>query len=171
MSIRTALASLTLATGLLTSLPADAKELREPKYHFVLDVPDNWTVQESDDKTHGIAFPTDQSFHLFVHGSERALADEAADKEHAISFLKRHFKEIHIDHTAKVDNANFAGVEFNGKATEHNNAKGEFFVYLLIDKKDPDKKRGAVVVGTGTMSGFHKHHGGIREALKTMHTT
>lgn len=168
MRIRSALASVFVLAGLLAvTVPAEANELRERKAHFIVDVPDSWKVDT--EGNFAIAFPKDESFHLRMQGTSHGLTQEEKDEEHAISFLRGHFSDIHVTRHAKhVEWNNFKGVEVFGTGKESNGAPGKFFLLLIVDKKDNSK--GAVVVGTGTESGFDKHHPGIYEALHSMRT-
>lgn len=102
-----------------------------------------------------------------MQGTEHGLSQEAADEEHALTFLKAHFNDIKVErHAKRLEWGNFIGIEVFGVGKEKNGAPGKFFLLLLVDKKNTAK--GAVVLGTGTLAGFDKHHPGIYEALHTM---
>jgi hypothetical protein len=167
MKVRTALASVIVGAALFCAVPASATELREPKAHFIVDVPDSWVITA--DGNYAVAHPKDQSFHLRMQGTEHGLSQEAADEEHALTFLRHHFNDIKVDkHAKRVEWNNFVGIEIYGTGKEKNGAPGKFFLLLITDKKNSSK--GAVVLGTGTVAGFEKHHPGIYEALHTMRT-
>jgi len=167
MRIRTALASVFVTASLVATVPAFALELRETKSHFVVDVPDNWLVAA--EGNYAVAYPKDNTFHLRMQGTEHGLSQEAADEEHALTFLRHHFKDIKVErHAKRVEWNNFVGIEVFGVGKEKDGSAGKFFLLLLTDKKNAQK--GAVVLGTGTVGGFEKHHPGIYEALHTMRT-
>jgi hypothetical protein len=167
MHIRAALASVFVFAALFAAVPASATELREPKAHFIVDVPDNWVVGA--EGNNAVAYPKDETFHLRIQATEHGLTQETADEEHALTFLKHHFKDIKVEkHAKRVEWNNFVGVEVFGVGKEKNGTPGKFFLLLITDKKNAQK--GAVVLGTGTVAGFEKHHPGIYEALHTMRT-
>jgi hypothetical protein len=167
MRLRTALATVVLSAGLLATVPASANELRETTAHFIVDVPDDWTV--TTEGNFAVAYPGDQSFHLRMQGTSHGLTQEAADEEHALTFLRQHFNDIKVNkHAKKLAWGNFVGIEVFGTGKEKSGEAGKFFLLLLVDKRDSTK--GSVVLGTGTTAGFTKHHPGIYEALHTMRT-
>jgi hypothetical protein len=165
MGIRTALASVIVLGGLLAATPASARELRENAAHLVVDVPDSWTV--TTENNFAIAFPTDQTFHLRLIANSRGVQKEADDEAHGLNFIKNHFTNITVSqHGRHIDHNNLVGTEVFGTGTLKNGTQGKWFFSVLVDKKDPSK--GVVVIGTGTIPGFERHHPGIREALRTM---
>jgi len=167
MGIRTALSSVIVLGALFAATPADARELRENAAHLVFDVPDSWTV--TTEGSFAVAYPTDQSFHLRVLANSHGLRKEAEEEEWGLSFIKNHFTDINVSqHAKRIDYNNLVGFEVFGTGKEKNAQKspGKWFFSVLVDKKDHTK--GVIVIGTGTVEGFQKHHPGINEALRTM---
>jgi hypothetical protein len=167
MGIRTALASVVVLGALFATTPAFAKELREPRAHLVFDVPDSWNVTTEGD--FAMAFPVDETFHLRVLANSRGLHKEAEEEEWGLTFIRNHFTDITVDtHARRIDYNNMMGFEVFGHGKEKNgqHSPGKWFFSVLVDKKD--SRKGAIVIGTGTVAGFEKHHPGINEALRTM---
>lgn len=167
MGIRTALSSVVVLGALFAASPAEARELREPAAHLVFDVPDSWTV--TTEGSFAVAYPTDQTFHLRVLANSRGVRNEAEEEEWGLSFIKHHFTDITVSqHAKRIDYNNLVGFEVFGHGKEKNAQKtpGKWFFSVLVDKKD--KSKGVIVIGTGTVAGFERHHPGINEALRTM---
>src|SRR5262249_52416254 len=135
MRMRSALATVVVLAGLTAAVPASAIELREPRAHFVIDVPDNWNVTTDGD--YAMAHPKDQTFHLRMIATDRGAKEEAAAEQALLTFLGKHFNDVKVDkHGKKVEWNNFVGVEIFGTGKEKTGAPGKFFALVLIDKRD-----------------------------------
>src|SRR5262249_7957508 len=142
MRMRSAFATLVVLAGLSATVPAFALELREPRAHFVVDIPNNWTVTTDGD--YAMAHPKDQTFHLRMIATDKGPTEEAAAEQHLLTFLGKHFNDLKVDkHGKRIDFNNFIGVEIFGTGKEKSGAPGRFFALVLVDKKNTSK--GAVV--------------------------
>jgi hypothetical protein len=152
----------------MSASDALATELREPKAHMVVDVPNDWKVGVEGD--YALAYPGDNSFHLRIVSSDHGLAGEADAEKYLNDFLAKHLTNVTVDkHARKVDFNNYVGFEIFGTGKEHDGSAAKFFALILTDKTDA--KAGVVALGTGTVAGFQKHADGIREALRTLRAT
>jgi hypothetical protein len=161
---RFAAAALVVA-GLAVALPAVATELREPKAHLVIDVPDDWKL--SVDGDYVMASPEDNSFHLRIVGTDKGVAGEQQAEAEMLKRLAKSLDNIQISqHAKKIDARNYNGSEIFGSGTEHNGKPAKFFAIMVTDKKDSSK--GAFLLGSGTDKGFERHEHGIHEAVHTL---
>jgi hypothetical protein len=168
MKTHVALSSMVLAAALLGTLPADARQLQEPRAHMLIDVPDSWDVTQ--EGRYIRASPQDHSFTLRIVANNRAFSDgqEPIAEEHLKGFLREHLDNITVTtHAHRVDWHNYVGYEVRGwGSTREWGRPGKFFSLVLTDVNNPNK--GVVVLGIGSDEGFERHHNGIEEALHTL---
>jgi hypothetical protein len=170
MKIRTCFAAICFGVAFAaTSMNATALELREPKSHMIVDVPNSWTV--GTEGQYVVAAPQDQTFHLRLIGTDHGQYTKDAATSTALSFINIHFNNVQMSGQAQYVNwGNYTGFELFGTGNEKNawNTPGKFFVSVLTDKMNP--RKGLVVIGTGTIAGFDMHQGEIHRALQSIRT-
>jgi hypothetical protein len=165
------LATTALATTLTLSTlvsPALALEIREPKAHLIVDVPDGWVTFEEKGWIH--SHPTDKSFFLTIKGVDHGVwKKEKEFEDGVIVYYAEHLNDVTIEkHAQRIENWHgYDGWEAWGHGKRKSDGREEkFFILLLRDIKAPTK--GAIFLGHGTEKGFEKHHKGIYEALHTL---
>ncbi len=170
MKLRHATAAFASIVALTIAVPALALELREPKAHLVVDVPDGWTTEES--KGWINSHPTDWSFGLAVKGVDHSIWKKEKDFEEGIvTYYAEHLDDVTIDtHAKRIENwHHYEGWEAWGHGKRKSDGKSvKFFILLLRDEKAPSK--GAIFLGHGTKDGFEKHHKGIYDSLHSLRT-
>jgi len=170
MKIRSRLAATLLgAVVVSTSLTAAALELREPKSHMIVDVPNSWTV--GNDGQYVVAAPADQTFHLRLNGSTHGNYSREQASSAMMGFIGYHFNNVQVSSQAQLVNwGNYTGYEIFGTGNEKTgtNERGKFFAAVLTDKLNP--KKGLIIIGTGTVTGFDIHQTSIHNALQSIRT-
>lgn len=167
MRLRNVLGALALGAAVSFAGSVEAREVREPRAHLAVDVPDSWAVETEGDwvKT----FPEDRTFHLRIKGIEHGGWQEHEAEERAKVFLLEHFGDITIETHARHINYNgFEGHELFGRGIGRDGTRRKFFALILRDKANP--RKGAVALGIGTHEGYDRHNRGIYEALRTLRT-
>ena len=158
--------------GVVSSLfaiasPASATELREPRAHMVVDVPNAWAISTEGEWVK--ANPQDNSFQLRLMGNEHGAWGEAEAEQFMMTKLVNHMSNITVDtHGRHVDWNSYAGVEIFGHGITRAGYPGKWFALVLVDKRNP--RKGVVALGTGSNEGFAAHHPGIYQALHTLRT-
>jgi hypothetical protein len=170
MKIRNVVAALASSLALAVAVPALAVELREPKAHLIIDLPDGWETSTEGAWIH--SHPKDNSFHLHVKGVDHKVwKTEKEFEEGVVVYYAEHLNNVTITEHAKfyADWHGFRVHELRGKGTRKSDGKEvKFFLLLLRDNKDLSK--GAIALASGTPEGFEKHHKGIYEAFHTLRT-
>lgn len=166
---RRVLVSLACTVAFLAALPAlAAQELREPYARLVVDLPNNWVL--TTENNYAVAYPQDKSFHLRMIATTHGMTQAQADEDYALGFLKQHFSNIVVSQHARTLSSvakGYTGWEIFGTGNEiKSGTPGRFFLALIVDRTNAQK--GAIIIGTGTLSGFDKHQPGIHEALSTI---
>jgi hypothetical protein len=150
------------AAGLLTlAVPSDAKELREPQAHMLVDVPDDWNVDV--DGRYQRAEPPDHSFHLRIVASDHGMHGEQEGEQFMMGILQDKFSNIQVDrHARRNDWGDYHSYEMWGHGTEERGNGGKFFVLFVTDVRND--RHGLVMMGTGDNGGFDRHQQGIYDA-------
>jgi len=158
----TSLSAALFAAGVLTlALPSDAKELREPQAHMLVDVPNDWIVDV--DGRYQRAEPPDHTFHLRILASDHGMHGEQEGEQFMLGILQDKFSNVQIErHARRNDWGRFHSYELSGRGNEESGNPGRFFILLVTDARDDH--RGLVVMGTGPNDGFERHQRGIYDA-------
>src|ERR1700722_8924168 len=124
------------AAGLLTlAVPSDAKELREPQAHMLVDVPDDWNVDV--DGRYQRAEPPDHSFHLRIVASDHGMHGEQEGEQFMMGILQDKFSNIQIDrHARRNDWGDYHSYEMWGHGSEERGNGGKFFVLFVTDSRN-----------------------------------
>jgi hypothetical protein len=151
-----------LAAGVLTLVvPSDARELREPQAHMLVDVPDDWNVDV--DGRYQRAEPPDHSFHLRILSSDHGMHGEQDGEQFMLGILREKFSNIQVDrHARRNDWGNYHSYEIFGHGNEESGNPGKFFVLFAVDGFND--RHGMVMMGTGPNDGFDRHQQGIYDA-------
>jgi hypothetical protein len=159
---RTSLIATLLAAGVLTlAASSDAKELREPQAHMLVDVPNDWNVDI--DGRYQRAEPPDHSFHLRIVASDHGMHGEQDGEQFLVGILQDKFSNIQVDrHARRNDWGNYHSYEVWGHGTEETGNPGKFFLELVTDAFND--RHGLVIMGTGTSAGFDRHQEAIYNA-------
>lgn len=151
-----------LAAGILTlTISSDARELREPRAHMLVDVPNDWIVDV--DGRYQRAEPPDHSFHLRILASDHGMHGEADGEQFMLGILQDKFSNIQVDrHARRNDWGNYHSYEIFGHGNEESGNPGKFFVLFAVDANND--RHGMVMMGTGPNDGFDRHQQGIYDA-------
>ena len=151
-----------LATGVVTlAVSAEARELREPQAHMLVDVPNDWNVDV--DGRYQRAEPPDHSFHLRIVSSDHGMHGEQDGEQFLMGMLQDKFSNIQVDrHARRNDWGNYHSYELWGHGNEEFGGNGKFFILFVTDANND--RRGLVMMGTGTNDGFDRHQQGIYDA-------
>jgi hypothetical protein len=161
------LATMVVSLGLTLAADASAsQELREPKSHMIVDVPDSWKIYNEGDYV--VAAPKDDSFHLRLAGTAGGKRNEAQAKAELMTFLNRHLNNVVQDESKQISQANYVGYELLGRGSEHDGTPAKWFAAVLVDSRNSSK--GLVILGTGTVTGFQTHSSGIHSSLSSIRT-
>ncbi len=154
-------AALLAAGGLMLAIPSDARELREPQAHMLVDVPDDWIV--SIDGRYQRAEPHDCSFHLRILAADHGMHGEQDGEQFLLGILQDKFSNIQVDrHARRNDWGNYHSYEIFGHGTEESGNPGKFFMLFAVDGRND--RHGLVMMGTGPNDGFDCHQQGIYDA-------
>jgi hypothetical protein len=154
-------AALFAAGGLMLALRSDARELREPQAHMLVDVPDDWNVDV--DGRYQRAEPPDHSFHLRILASDHGMHGEQEGEQFLLSILRDKFSNIQVDrHARRNDWGNYHSYELTGHGNEESGNAGKFFILFVTDARND--RRGLIMMGTGPTDGFDRHQRGIYDA-------
>jgi hypothetical protein len=164
MSKTTSLFVSIFAAGALTiAAPSDAKELREPQAHMLVDVPDDWNVDV--DGRYQRAEPPDHSFHLRILASDHGMRGEQEGEQFLLGILREKFSNIQVErHVKRNDWGSYHSYELTGHGSEESGSPGKFFVLFVTDARNDH--RGLVMLGTGPNDGFDRHQRGIYDATR-----
>jgi hypothetical protein len=136
----------------------DARELREPQAHMIIDVPDDWRVEM--DGRYQRAEPPDHSFHLRIVASDHGMRGEQEGEQFMMRVLQEKFSNIQVDrHARRNDWGNYHSYELWGHGIEESGNAGKFILLLVTDARND--RRGMVVMATGPNEGFERHQRGI----------
>jgi hypothetical protein len=150
---------------LTLSLPSDARELREPQAHMIIDVPDDWIVDV--DGRYQRAEPPNHTFHLRILASDHGMHGEQEGEQFMLGILNDKMSNIQVDrHSRRNDWGNYHAYELWGHGTEENGNPGKFFLVFLTDSQND--RHGMVVMGTGTNEGFDRHQRAIYDAIHSI---
>lgn len=152
--------------GILTlAVPSDARELREPRAHMIIDVPNDWNVDV--DGRYQRAEPPDHSFHLRIVASDHGMRGEQEAEPFMLGVLQEKFSNIQVDrHARRNDWGNYHSYEIWGHGNEESGSPGKFFVVFVTDARDD--RRGLLVLATGPNDGFDRHHRGIYDVTHSI---
>jgi hypothetical protein len=162
----TSLLAAVLTTGvLLVAVASEARELREPQAHMIIDVPNDWIVDM--DGRYQRAEPPDHSFHLRIVASDHGMRGEQEGEQFMMRVLQEKFSNIQVDrHARRNDWGNYHSYELWGHGIEENGNAGKFVLLLVTDARND--RRGLVVMATGPNEGFERHQRGIYDATHSI---
>jgi hypothetical protein len=147
-------AALFVAGSLTLAVPSDARELREPQAHMILDVPDDWIVDI--DGRYQRAEPPEHNFHLRIVASDHGMHGEQEGEQFMLGTLQEKMSNIQVDrHARRNDWGNYHSYELWGHGTEERGNPGKFFMIMVIDASND--RHGMVVMGSGDNAGFDRH--------------
>ena len=166
MSKTTSIFAALFTAGILTfAVPSDARELREPQAHMILDVPNDWNVDV--DGRYQRAEPPDHSFHLRIVATDHGMHGEGEAEQFLLGTLQEKFSNVQVDrHARRSDWGNYHSYEVWGHGTEENGNSGKFFIVMVTDAAND--RHGLVVMGTGTNDGFDRHQHGIYNTIHSI---
>lgn len=154
--------SVALAAAALTfSGLSDARELREPQAHMLIDVPNHWNVDI--DGRYQRAEPPDHLFHLRIVASDHGMRGENDSEQFLLGMLREKMSNLLVTrHAKRNDWGAYHGIEVWGNGTEESGQNGKFFVMHVTDAHND--RRGLVIMGTGTTAGFDREYSAIYNA-------
>jgi hypothetical protein len=162
------LAALVAAAVVSSSVPSFALEVREPRAHLIVDVPDSWKTDV--DGRWVRAAPQDGTFHFRLVGIDRGWAQEKEAEDFMLTQLAEHMNDSTVDtHGRRIEDWHgFEGVEIFGHGRRKDGQPAKFFAVVLRDKAN--KKKGVVALGIGTPESWERHHKGVYESLHSLRT-
>jgi hypothetical protein len=151
-----------VAAGIITlAFPSDARELREPQAHMLVDVPEDWHVDI--DGRYQRAEPPDHGFHLRILASDHGMHGEQEGEQFMLGILQDKFSNVQVDrHARRNDWGSYHSYELWGHGTDENGNGGKFFILFVTDARND--RHGLVMMGTGPNDGFDRHQRGIYDA-------
>jgi hypothetical protein len=152
------LAALFTAGAMTIAVPSDARELREPVAHMLLDVPDDFTVDV--DGRYQRATSPDHGFHLRILSSDHGLRGEQDSEQFLLGILNEKMTNVNVtQHARRNDWGEYHAIEVWGNGTEESGQPGKFFIMHITDAHN--ERRGLVVMGTGASDAFDRHYHAI----------